>query len=110
LLERMEQELAVAADCREEVVEVVRHAGGQPPDRFHLLALPELILALAEYFLALPALGDIAHDRRKVRCAASLPRGHGQLDRKLHAVVPDTDDFNGPAERRTGLVRAGRCQ
>ena len=110
VLERVHHELAIAADRREEVVEVVGHASGQSADRFHLLGLPELIFALAEHFLALLALGDIAHDRGEVGRAARLPRRHGQLDRKPDAVLPDTGDFNRPAELRTGLVRAGRRQ
>ena len=42
--EVFEQELAVAGDDRQEVVEVVGDAAGQPADRLQLLGLPELLL------------------------------------------------------------------
>ena len=38
----VDQELAVAGDRGEEVVEVVRDAAGEPADRLHLLRLPKL--------------------------------------------------------------------
>ena len=41
----VEQQLGVAVDDREQVVEVVRDAAGQPADRFHLLRLAQLLLA-----------------------------------------------------------------
>ncbi len=43
-VEAIEHQLAVAVDHREQVVEVVRDAAGQPADRFHLLRLTELLL------------------------------------------------------------------
>ena len=45
------EQLRVAEDRREQVVEIVRHAPGQPPDGFHLLGLPELFSALPQGFL-----------------------------------------------------------
>ena len=42
--QRFEHELPVAGDHREHVVEVVRDATGEEPDRFHLLRLGELAL------------------------------------------------------------------
>ena len=42
--EAIEDQIAVAVDHREQVVEVVRDAAGQPADRFHLLRLTELLL------------------------------------------------------------------
>ncbi|HEV8610992.1 MAG TPA: hypothetical protein VGS98_13125, partial [Thermoanaerobaculia bacterium] len=38
------KQFAVSGDHPEEVVEIVRHSPGQPPDRFHLLSLSELDL------------------------------------------------------------------
>ena len=38
------EQLAVAGDRRQQVVEVVRDAAGEPADRLHLLRLPELLL------------------------------------------------------------------
>ena len=46
-----EQQLRVAEDHREHVVEVVRHAAGQPADGLHLLRLAELLLGLAQRLL-----------------------------------------------------------
>ena len=37
-------DLGAAADHREQVVEVVRHPAREPPDRLHLLGLPEVVL------------------------------------------------------------------
>ena len=39
-----QHQLDVAEDDREQVVEVVRHAAGQPADGLHLLGLPQLLL------------------------------------------------------------------
>ena len=46
--ELLEQQVGVAEDRGEQVVEVVRDAAGEPADRFHLLRLPELLFALPE--------------------------------------------------------------
>ena len=43
----LEEDVAVAEDDREEVVEVVGHAAGQAADRLHLLGLAELLLQAA---------------------------------------------------------------
>src|SRR2546427_395102 len=37
--EVLEQQLAITEDYGEQVIEVMRHAAGQPPDRLHLLRL-----------------------------------------------------------------------
>ena len=44
LAQTIEHEVRVAGDRREQVVEVVRDAAGEPADRLHLLRLPELVL------------------------------------------------------------------
>ena len=43
----VEHHAAVAADDGQQVVEVVRHAAGQPADGFHLLRLAQLVFQLA---------------------------------------------------------------
>src|SRR6266516_7833106 len=53
--EVLEEEVRIARDRREDVVEVVRDAARQPAHRFHLLGLPQLLLELN-------ALRDIAPD------------------------------------------------
>ena len=50
-----EDEVAVAVDGGEHVVEVVRHAAGEPADRFHLLGVEELLLALAQGLVGIAA-------------------------------------------------------
>ena len=59
----LEQQLAVAADHGEQVVEVVGDPAGEPADRLELLRLPQLLLECL-------ALGDVAADRFG---AAALP-------------------------------------
>jgi len=49
--QRSQQELAVALNDRQHVVKIVRDPPGEPPDRFHLLRLAELLLALAQGLL-----------------------------------------------------------
>ena len=46
VVEPVDQELAVADDHRQQVVEVVRDAAGEPADRLHLLRLAQLLLEL----------------------------------------------------------------
>ena len=50
-----EQNIAVTQNRRQDVVEVVCHAAGEPPDRFHLLGLDQLRLELL-------ALGHVLND------------------------------------------------
>src|SRR5437868_4351302 len=54
-----EQELAASDDHGEHVVEVVRDAAREPPDRFDLLELAHLVLALTQDLLGALALGDV---------------------------------------------------
>ena len=70
-LKSRDQQLDVAEDDREHVVEVVGHAAGEPPDGLHLLRLTELLLRLAELALRASSrvppfsLPDLALDRRR---------------------------------------------
>ena len=59
----VEQQVAVAGNHREQVVEIVRHSAGEPPDRFHLLRLAQLLLAFIERFFGQLTLGKIAADQ-----------------------------------------------
>ena len=62
----VQHRLGVAEDDRQQVVEVVRHAAGQPADRLHLLRLPQLLLEA----------GAAARGRGRARgCRASRPPG-----------------------------------
>ena len=53
-------ELGVAGDDGQQVVEVVRHAAGEPADRLHLHRLRQLFLRGLELLLGLDDLGDVA--------------------------------------------------
>src|SRR2546430_837930 len=63
-LQLTERELRVARDRRQRVVQIVRDAAGEPPDRFHLLRLPQLILEQ-------PPLGDVLHRAHHARRASA---------------------------------------
>ncbi len=56
----IEQDLRIAEDDGQEIVEVVGDAAGQMPERFHLLRLPELQLHLD----ALRLIGEDADEMR----------------------------------------------
>jgi hypothetical protein len=55
----LEQQLAVAQDPGEQVVEVVRDAAGKLADRFHLLGVAQLLLAPPEGRFTRTLLGDV---------------------------------------------------
>ena len=57
-----EEQLAVAEDDGEQVVEVVGHAAGQPSDRLHLLGLAELLLGVVPLLHLRAELGVAALD------------------------------------------------
>lgn len=63
-LEGVERELAVAPNREQQVVEVVRNAPGELPDRLHLLSLAELLFGRVERFLR-PSLGTEAADEAR---------------------------------------------
>ena len=64
----------------EHVVEVVRHAAGEPPDGLHLLGVPVLLLELGLLLLGTLPLGDVEGDvRQEPRLAGGrLLDGEGQ--------------------------------
>src|SRR5207249_10303289 len=55
-LERADEQVGVAADRGQEVVEVVRDPAGQAADRLHLLRLAQLLVSRAELGLDAAAL------------------------------------------------------
>jgi len=77
-----EQELAVAQDCRQQVVEVMRNAAGQMANRLHLLCLPKLFLGQAQRLLRGAAGGDLRADLQ------DLPRAVRQIDRHTPGLEP----------------------
>src|SRR5258708_26180982 len=76
------RESAVAQDCPQNVVEVMRNAAGQCTDRLHLLRLPELRLQLFLVDLRLPLRGYIARrtdePQRLAGRVAQTPAARGQ--------------------------------
>ena len=56
----LEEHFAVGEDAGQDIVEVVRDAAGEPPDRFHLLRLAQPLLEPLALGLRELALGDIA--------------------------------------------------
>ena len=59
--ERILQQVAVADDGREQVIEVVSDAAGEPADGLHFLGLAQMLLASVEGLLGQPALGNVVH-------------------------------------------------
>ena len=80
-----EQDLGVAGDHRQQVVEVVRDAAGQPADRLHLLRLGEALLEP-------PPLGHVVgeHERRRTALEHHLAGRDLDVDQRavLQAVAP----------------------
>ena len=66
------KQLAVAEDRRQRIVQLMRHAGNQLPDRGHFFAMEELLLGPPQIVISLPGLfiqdaaidgvGDLAAD------------------------------------------------
>ena len=79
--QRVEHEIAAAADGGQQVVEVVGHAGREPPDALHLLGLTELIFQVA-------ALRDVAgHAQSGDRVAVLQDAGHVHLEQDARAIL-----------------------
>ena len=97
----VEHQLAVAADHRQQVVEVVGHAAGQPADRLELLALIELRLETGPLVLDHALAFDLL---------AQLDVGPGQragalLDQPLQPQVTGGDHH----DQRGGGAEAGQA-
>src|SRR5204862_4150 len=105
LAEILDEHLGVAEDRREQVVEVVRDAARQLPDRVHLERVPELLLALAERVFGPLPFGQVADEAREQRGGARLDARDRELRRELAAVGPDGGRLEAPADQRarTGL-------
>jgi hypothetical protein len=124
--QRRDEEVRVAQHHGEQVVEVVRHAPGEPADRLELLRLQELLLHAHELLLRPAPLLDLALERRRPLRHAPLQlvvRGAqrllgephvGDVDRDAeevprHAVLHDRDLARvQPAHAAAGLDRLGR--
>ena len=84
--EPAQDEVAVAVDDGEDVVEVVSDAAGEAADRVHLLRLPELRLEARALLLGAAALGDVPHVAGEERAPEQLAARDRELDRELAAV------------------------
>ena len=112
---RRDRELDAAEDGGEQVVEVVRDAGGEAADRLDLLHLPELRLRRRERGFGAMAFRDVV-DHDEVRLAASPDDRRGVnlgLERfaGFHAVGQDPGvalPRNGPAHEFLEVRHLGR--
>jgi hypothetical protein len=91
-----QQHLGIAADDREQVVEVVRHAASQAAEGFHLLGLAELRFQVL-------ALGDVADDAGDAPAFVGLHRAQVHFGEELSAVLAPCVQLFGP---RAGAPRA----
>ena len=103
LLEHAPDQVAVAHDHREEVVEVVGDPAGQPSDRLHLLRLPELGLE------PLP-LGGILEDREcPDRRAGRVPE-EGEREAALHPAAVTRARISASCSRIRSSARRRRIR
>ena len=93
-----QQQVRRAHDAHQDVVEVVRDAAGQPPDRFELLRLPQLLLERAP-------LGDVADEPGQHRAAVAAESRDRQLERELAAVGAQAGQLDLPAGERPAAGR-----
>ena len=82
LLHALRHQLGVAANRRQQIVEVVRDAAGQAADGLHLLCLAELILELY-------AIADVVHGGEDRALAAVLGHRAEGFDLDHLAVLAD---------------------
>ncbi len=88
----LDQLVAVAKQHGNQVVEVVRDAGGEPADRFHLLRLAQLVLETI-------ALAQVARDRRDADHLAVADQ-HPRLDVDRHARALARHELGAEGARR----------
>ena len=108
--EAFEQELRVAGDHHQQVVEVMRNAAGQAAHRFHLLRLAQLLLERAPF-------GNVLGEQLEHH-AFTVAVSDGRPETRTPVVVPffrfhsAVSPLNGAA-RRAGSRRGrttGRCR
>src|SRR5262249_40860187 len=85
--EALEQELGIAGDDHEEIVEVMGDAAGETSDSFHLLRLAQLLLEPA-------ALGDVFHEEFECSSGFAVGNDAGRNSRQDGAAV-GTYQFGG---------------
>ena len=99
------EQLAAAADHREQVVEIVRHAACQPSDGLHLAGLHQLVLQAELLLLGLASTRDVAQHVELAVAADEADRGRAaDFDRQHDAAGVPQFAFG---RRRIGRLR--RC-
>ena len=94
----LEQQLGVAENRRQQVVEVVRDAAGQPADALDLLRLRQPLLEQ-------PPIGDVAGD---AQVPAGRARARGSCTRRARAARPARARGARASPRRAPAARATR--
>ncbi len=68
----VQQQIAVARDRGQQVVEVVGDSAGKTTDGLHLLGLAQSLLALTQRFFSLLLLGDVDHQAAELHVLSRL--------------------------------------
>ena len=87
------QQVDIADDHAQHVVEIMRHAAGQIADGLHLLRLVELRLQLGPLDLLAVLRGEVAQDAGKMPVSAGPPFGDRQMRRKNRPVLAADFEF-----------------
>src|SRR5690606_36000414 len=95
----IEQQIAVAQDDGEQIVEVVRHTASERPDGFQLLGLPQLLLQA----LPLAQVQDEGDDVRRVERRRPYQHGH---ERAIAPPVAPLAWTSNTADGELRLLRA----
>ena len=103
---RLEQ-LQVAGDDQQQIVEVVGDAAGELADRLHLLRLRQAPLALPQRLLDMLAVAEVVDHAGEIAPAIGLELADRQMQRKRRAVLApathlaaDADDLLDAGCRR----------
>ena len=105
----IQQQVGIAGDRREDVVEVVRHAAGQAPHSLHLLRLAQLLLqadALGDVARGAEdsdqlALAELGRGRELAHPIVALPGAYAQ---QAHAIGLPADGAAEQLERERHVV------
>ena len=93
ILFQIAQQIDIANDHAEHVVEIMRHAACQIADGLHLLSLMELRLQLGPLDLLAVLNGEVAQDAGKMPVSAGPPFGDRQMRRKNRPVLAADFEF-----------------
>ena len=108
-IEMLLQQLEVAGDHEQQVVEVVRDAAGQLPDGLHLLRLRQPSLAFPQRLLDMLAVAEIMDHAGEVAPAVGLEFADRQMQRKGGAVLAPAAHLAANADDLLDAGRLGSC-